>query len=45
MMDAAIFQYGPLFRRKQLEGIMTDCARLYELVVSNGNNFNRLLTA
>lgn len=46
MMDAAIFQYGPLFRRKQLEGIMTDCARLYELVVSNGkklaNNENEI---
>lgn len=46
MIDAAIFQYGPHFRRKQLEGIMADCARVYELVVANGkrlkNNENAI---
>ena len=46
MIDAANFQYGTQFRRKQLEGILTDCARVYELVVSNGfclkNNENEI---
>jgi hypothetical protein len=46
MMDAAIFQYASQFRRKQLEGIMTDCARVYALVMSNGtilkNNENEI---
>ena len=38
MIDAANFLYGPQFRRKQLEGILTDCARVYELVVSKGSS-------
>lgn len=46
MIDAAIFQYGTSFRRKQLEGIMADCAGVYELVVSGGaklkNNENAI---
>ncbi len=35
-MDAAIFQYGFQFRRKQLEDLMTDCASAYEAVMSCG---------
>lgn len=46
MIDAAVFQYGNLFRRKQLEGIMADCTRVYGLVVSKSvllkNNENAI---
>lgn len=46
MIDATIFQYGSQFRREQLEGIMGDCARVYELLVTNGailkNNENEI---
>ena len=46
MIDAALFQYGPLFRNKQLEGVMTDCTRVYERIVTSGvklkNNENEI---
>lgn len=40
MIDTANFQYGSQFRKRQLEGILTDCARVYELVVSNGSSLH-----
>lgn len=39
-MDAANFQYGSQFRRCQLEGILTDCARVYEVIMSSGVTLN-----
>ena len=39
-MDAAIFQYGPLFRRAQLEGILSDCSMVYQKILSSGMTLN-----
>lgn len=32
MMNAGIFQYTTSFRRKQLEGIMSDCIAVYKVM-------------
>ena len=36
MMDSAIFRHKAQFRRKQLEGILTDCIHVYKEVLSSG---------
>ncbi len=40
MMDAGIFQYKTLFRRKQLEGILTDCIAVYKIMLAEGKQLN-----
>lgn len=40
MMDAGIFQYTTSFRRKQLEGIMTDCIAVYKVMLAEGKQLN-----
>lgn len=40
MMNAGIFQYTTSFRRKQLEGIMSDCIAVYKVMLAEGKQLN-----